>query len=655
MNIYFKNSFSVLAIVSLLLFFGVSVNAQNYVITQNGGSFETQLSKIIKDIEKFPRNNSITVEIEKGYYNISKTININGGSHNVIIKGSSNARTIVSGSIVVQGWEVLDNGLWRTHVPKSIESGYMPDQLFVNGVRAKRSRTPNKGVFILEGSSQDSTFFKAKLNKADMELVMPFSSEEIPIMTLFRKWNVSKRYLMRISEDDNTLVFTGKNFYLANPMAKGNGVVIENTKGCIDEPGEWCTDKDGYIYYLPKSGEDLMNVEFRIPVVETLFSINNQDCGYTFKNIVFEHTTYQMPSEGIEYVQSAYGISAAIEVANSQNVTFTDCEIRNIANYGISLGQQCRVISIEKTYFHDLGAGAVKIGTVGKTTDKLLANHIYIENNIIQRYGQLMESAVGIILFNASDCKICHNDIHYGTYSGISLGWTWGFGESPTKRNEVSYNKISHIGDGRLNDLGGIYTLGKSEGTHIHYNVISDVTSGDYRGWGIYADEGTKGVLIEKNIAYRCKSGGFHQHYGDENVVSNNIFAWGELNQITLTTLKADKTFTLEHNIILMDSGKLISGDNINSNYWTVGSNCYWCLSLDKPKIGTINLYEWMNNKDSTSIYQDPMFRDPRNGDFRFKKKDVCKAIGFKPFDYSKAGVYGKRKWRLLARKVREK
>ena len=49
----------------------------------------------------------------------------------------------------------------------------------------------------------------------------------------------------------------------------------------------------------------------------------------------------------------------------------------------------------------------------------------------------------------------------------------------------------------------------------------------NYGGWAIYPDEDSHAMLIENNICYNTSSQPFHEHYGRENIVRNNIFAFG--------------------------------------------------------------------------------------------------------------------------------
>ncbi len=272
-----------------------------------------------------------------------------------------------------------------------------------------------------------------------------------------------------------------------------------------------------------------------------------------------------------------------------------------------------------------------------------------MDNCILRGGGRIFPGCVGVWIGQSSDNMITHNDIADLFYTSISVGWTWGYSESQCRRNIIEYNHLHHIGRGVLSDMGGVYTLGISPGTSVSHNLIHDVDSYNRSGaggWGLYNDEGSTGIRLENNVVYNTTTGSYHQHYGRENVLRNNILVNSRYGQVMRTCAEPHLSFIFEHNIVYWSDGPLLTGNWSGTNF-RLDHNLYFQKGGQEVTFAGASLADWQKRtgQDRNSRIADPKFVDVDHHDFRLQPDSPALAIGFKPFDLTRAGVYGNSIW----------
>lgn len=617
----------------------------------------------------------INVIITGGTYFMEKPLELTAtdaatSENPLVFKAAPGEKVEFIGGLEISNFEKVNASLWKASIPEVARYGWLFEQLYVNGKRAVRARTPNAGQFFWvksveqtimnKGSGRSAKFAvqQIKTDSLDTEHLKKEESGELKeaLLTFYHKWDNTRKFVSEFDPNTYTLYTVGQGMKPWNEINEGSRYFIENLRSALDAPGEWFLEKEGTLYYKPLEGEQIENTRFFAPVLEKFVVIKgDQESGklvehISFRNLAFKVAGYKTPVQGNEPAQAASPIDAVIMVDYAQNIEFENCEIAHTGLGAIWFREATSDCKVRHSYLHDLGAGGIKIGplSAGKEGAAISKNNV-VDNNIIRGGGWVFPCAVGVAVFHASENKVTHNEIADFRYSGISVGWIWGYDTSFAKRNIIKYNHIHHLGWGDLSDMGGVYTLGKSEGTEISNNIIHHIYSQTYGGWGLYTDEGSTGIVMENNLVYACKSAGFHQHYGRDNFIRNNIFAFNIKNQLQATRVEEHNSFNFTNNIVYFNSGSLF-GSNWDSINFESDSNIYWDERARDISFGKFSFQKWQQKgKDQHSVIANPGFTNPHAFDFSLKNRRIARKVGFKPFDFSKVGVYGSKEWRELA------
>ena len=615
----------------------------------------------MKETQRGELNQPVIVYVRGGAHFLNEPLVFtpeDSGSEDCPITYSSypGEEAVISGGRKIEGWKpvtVAGKEMYATEIPKVRDGEWFFRQIWVNGQRRKRARHPNTGYLpiaevpeVASGTQWSEGQTSFRFHGDDLKSWKTAANGEIVAMC---RWIESRLPIAGIDESERLVTFDKRSVFRLEP---GDQYYVENALELLDEQGEWYLDpKGGMLYYMPLPNENMAEVEVIAPVLEQLIRLEGKPQGkqfveyLTFKNLTFSHTEWALPDDRSGFPQAAVGVPGAIYGEGARNCAFEKSAIKHLGNYGMELSRGCKFNRLEKCEIADTGAGGLKIGETAIRDNELERTH---DNTVLNCYihdgGLIFHSGIGVWIGQSYNNVISHNHIHDFYYSGFSVGWTWGYGPALARGNIVEYNHVHHIGvrsngDGPiLSDMAGIYTLGTQPGTIIRSNIFHDIAGFKYGGWGIYYDEGSTHIVSENNLVYRTTHGGFHQHYGKENIVRNNIFLFARDSQFQVTRPEEHLSVTLEGNIFYWRSGPL-SNSNIRNINVAFDYNLYWQEEGGEIKLGDMSWDEWLEKgMDANTLIADPKFMAVEKDGFRLRPDSPAFKLGFVPFDTSEVG-----------------
>lgn len=635
--------------------------------------------RVVGEMRRVGYLQPVVVKLMDAEYDLSAPIRITAareGYHDpaqvqdVTFEPFGDRKVLISGGRRLCGFgEDTFNGhpCWSLEIPEVKEGKWFFHDLYVNGEPAAFTRYPEEGFLYPEDVENHekrqqarSAWFIARegdikdfrnLEDARITFCHYWVDEHIRIAAYdkaTRKCTFAARPRMRITAERNDSATM--EYY------------IENLGEAFHHPGQWYLDRtEGKVYYMPKEGQTPENTVFYAPVTDKLVEVTGDGengrtvRGIRFRGLTFAYTDGNFSPMGFNQNgepeplgadgQCSSQLYGCVNFRYAHGCGMDRCTFTCIGSYAVKVYEGCDEIRVCGCNISNCAGGGVSICGGGAESPACThTHHITVSDCRMRHMGLRYFSTSGVLMTNAYCCEVSHNDISDLYYSGVCMGWVWGYGKSNSRDNLVYKNHIHDLGKRLLSDMGGVYTLGAQPGTVVAGNVIHDIYSRNYGGWALYTDEGSSYMTFRDNVCYNVSENCYHQHYGSMNRVSNNIFAYAAEDAVRMTRREAHEGLLLENNIILCKAGKPVYG-NASPMGLATDRNLIYDESGEAPvmlvcgeeKISLSRArtdFGW----DEHSQVKNPRFKNPQAGDFTLRADSPAFALGFRAIDTSDVG-----------------
>ena len=449
-------------------------------------------------------------------------------------------RATISGGIPfpAANWTLIAPNTYTAPLPRHVTGPVV--QLFTgSGQRIPRTRLPmNFNDYYYYNHSLSDTQqarYGFVYNRGQFD---NFTKNDIDnaMVVVYHSWTASRHYIDHVYKMNQTVMFTNpadrfigyfteqsnKRFHIENVCS-----ALQANTFCYNNATRTVILRTDGSYDPTNPKQPLLVTPFVLSVM-TLIGISPQQplTNVLIDNINVYHSDWSIGRSQQADAQSvSWSTTAGLMLTYATQVLISNVNFAHHGVYGIYLLDGTVGVTISECIVTDSGGGGIRIGQM-EAAAAYPTSAVSVLNTEISFGGQVHYDGVGILVHRAIGVDLLNNHIHHLRYTGISVGWSWGYSEpSGTANVIVGYNFIHDIGQHVLNDMGGIYCLGVQDGTVITNNVIHSVYSYANYMWGVYLDEGSSRILVANNVVYHTGWGGLFQHYGANNTITNNVFA----------------------------------------------------------------------------------------------------------------------------------
>ncbi|WFE39335.1 ricin-type beta-trefoil lectin domain protein [Micromonospora sp. WMMD998] len=572
----------------------------------------------------------IVVQLADGVYRVTSPLTFGAADsgtngHTVRWQAASGAHPAISGAKQVTGWSVADSGrnIWKATVGAGLDTR----QLYVDGQVATRARTQvNRSDFSASASGLRITNGNlnylntvANANRVEVEGVNSFTDRYSPVQSI----SGGMLTMAQPAWNNNNFGYDT----LMNPFRAGPFYLV-NAYEFLDSPGEWYVNTGtGTLYYIPRSGQNMANVDVEFPVVQSLVQVGGSYASpahhIAFSGITFTGTSWLGPSSNQGWVDQQTGsyiagtwswpgfgsctsgcqqfeaarpnwfqMPAAVQVSAANTITFSDSQFVNLGQTAIGIGNDANAhgtgvglgasaITVTRSEIARNAAGGFVIGGVRADahhpSDTRMTNRdITVSNNRIHDLGLDYRGISSVLPTYVTNATISHNEIYNLPYSGITIGYGWG-------SNDAGGNN-EYANRGLYNYQPRYSTPTTASNNRVVGNYVHDVMQQMNDGGCIYTLGWDPNALISEN--YCLRTNGYFGVYFDEGskyyTVTNNVFSntgtwatanyWGGENMGNWTVTNNWST-NGSTNVTNGDRGNVVYGNTtVTNGSWPSGA-----------------------------------------------------------------------------------
>ena len=453
---------------------------------------------------------------------------------------------------------------------------------------------------------------------------------------------------------------------------------VENIFEELDDVHEWYLDRQrSELYWYPPAGLDLKRAEFEVAALEQLFvfkgSLEAPVRHLSIDGLALKRTIRTFMKTADRLLRSDWTIyrGGVVHFQGTENCLLSNCQLSDLGGSAVLFNHYNKNSAVQGCHIYNVGgSGVCFVGdietvwhenyNIGEAPDleelnftrgpktKNYPQHCRVDDNLIHNIGAVEKQTAGVHISLSAYITVARNSIYDVPRAGINISeGKWG--GHVLEHNDVFLTVQETHDHGAFNSWGRDRYYTKNRGAAgdrvaVHgYDLVKldmldkiVIRNNRFRcdhGWDIDLDDGSAWYDVYNNV---CLSGGIKLRDGMLRTVYNNVNINNSMNL----------------HVWLKNSGDVVTNNISTHGYFPIGMR-HWGKLLDKNLFFQKEALTKIQNSygtDTNSVYGDPQFADPQNGDYRVTNTELAEAIGWVNFPMDQFGVQ-KPSLKAIARK----